>query len=139
MSFRLSFHLPLLGPTGAHWLDNRSDVSCKESTRQHPVDGRPLSCKQLPCQQRYAEAFSSLPGRCFRLVAHPGETGPTHCPETVAWRGSPRAPSGWVPRNADLRRFSQADLDRIAAGLNGRPRQILRFQTPSRAFAEALR
>jgi IS30 family transposase len=45
----------------------------------------------------------------------------------------------YLPRTADLRRFSQADLDRIAADLNGRPRQILGFQTPSRVFAEALR
>ena len=45
----------------------------------------------------------------------------------------------YLPRTADLRRFTQADLDRIAAELNGRPRQILRFQTPSRVFAEALR
>ena len=32
----------------------------------------------------YAKAFSPLPGRCFRLVARPGEGGPTHCPEPVA-------------------------------------------------------
>jgi IS30 family transposase len=37
-----------------------------------------------------------------------------------------------------LRQFSQADLDRIAAELNERPRQILGFQTPSRVLAEAL-
>ena len=93
-SFRWSFHLGLLGRTGAHLLDDPSNVSCKESTQQYPVDDSLLSCKQLPCQERYAEAFSSLPGPCFRLVANPGEAGPTHCPETVAWRGSPRAPSG---------------------------------------------
>jgi hypothetical protein len=29
MSFCLSFHLALLGPTGAHWLDNAPNVSCK--------------------------------------------------------------------------------------------------------------
>jgi IS30 family transposase len=45
----------------------------------------------------------------------------------------------YLPRTADLRRFSQADLDRIATELNDRPRQILGFQTPSRVFAEALR
>jgi IS30 family transposase len=39
----------------------------------------------------------------------------------------------------DLRRFSQVDLDRIAAELNGRPRQILGFQTPSQALTAMLR
>jgi hypothetical protein len=47
MSFRLSFHQPLLGPTGAHWLDGRPDVSCKDSTRQHAVDDALLSCNPL--------------------------------------------------------------------------------------------
>jgi hypothetical protein len=42
----------------------------------------------------YAEAFSPLPGRCFRMVGHYGEAGPIHCPESVAWRGSWRAPNG---------------------------------------------
>ena len=46
MSFRLSFHQALLGPTGAHWLDDPPDVSCKDSTRQYAVDGSRLSCKQ---------------------------------------------------------------------------------------------
>jgi len=45
----------------------------------------------------------------------------------------------YLPRTADLRRFSQADLDRIAAELNGRPRQSLGFQTPSQILAEAMR
>jgi len=40
MSFPLSFHLALLGPTGAHWLDDPPDLSCKETTRQHTEDGR---------------------------------------------------------------------------------------------------
>jgi hypothetical protein len=46
MSFPLSFHLVLLGLTGAHWLDDPSDVSCKDSTRQYAVDDPLLSCKQ---------------------------------------------------------------------------------------------
>jgi IS30 family transposase len=45
----------------------------------------------------------------------------------------------YLPRTADLCRFSQADLDHIAAELIGRPRQILGFQTPSQVLAEALR
>jgi hypothetical protein len=48
----------------------------------------------MPGAPYYAEAFSPLPGRCFRMVAHHGEAGPTHCPEPVAWRGSWRAPNG---------------------------------------------
>ena len=35
MSFCLSFHLALLDRTGAHWLDDLSDVTCKETTGQH--------------------------------------------------------------------------------------------------------
>jgi hypothetical protein len=47
MSFCLSFHPALLGLTGAHWLDDPSDVSCKDNTQQYPVDDPRLSCKQL--------------------------------------------------------------------------------------------
>jgi len=46
MSFRLSFHLALFGPTGAHWLDDPPDVRCKDSTCQYAVDDPLLSCKQ---------------------------------------------------------------------------------------------
>jgi hypothetical protein len=46
MSFHLSFHTASLGPTGAHWLDDPSDVSCKEDTGQHALDDPLLSCKQ---------------------------------------------------------------------------------------------
>jgi len=45
----------------------------------------------------------------------------------------------YPPRHVSFRDYSQADLDGIAAELNGRPRQLLGFQTPSRVFAEALR
>jgi hypothetical protein len=47
MSFPLSFHPALLGPTGAHWLDDPSDLSCQDRTQQYPVDGWPLSCNPL--------------------------------------------------------------------------------------------
>jgi hypothetical protein len=46
MSFPLSFHLPLLGPTGAHSLDGGCDLSCKDSTGEYAVDDPLLSCKQ---------------------------------------------------------------------------------------------
>ena len=47
LSFRLSFHQALLGPTGAHWLDDPPDLSCEDDTRQHAVDGPRLSCNQV--------------------------------------------------------------------------------------------
>jgi hypothetical protein len=47
MSFPVSVHQPLRGRTGPHWLDTVADLSCKDSTRQHSVDGPLLSCKQL--------------------------------------------------------------------------------------------
>jgi IS30 family transposase len=37
-----------------------------------------------------------------------------------------------------MRDYNQADLDDIAAELNGRPRQSLGFKTPSEALNEAL-
>jgi hypothetical protein len=46
MSFSLSFHQPVPGPTGAHWLDDLPDLTCKDSTRQHALDDPLLSCKQ---------------------------------------------------------------------------------------------
>jgi hypothetical protein len=41
-----SFHQAPLGPTGAHSLDDPSDLSSKDGTRQYPTDGPLLSCKQ---------------------------------------------------------------------------------------------
>jgi len=42
LSFPMSFHPALLGLTGAHWLDDPSDVSCKDSTSQYPAVPRCL-------------------------------------------------------------------------------------------------
>lgn len=43
----------------------------------------------------YAEAFTVLPGRCFRMVTDPDPARrgqPTHCGEPVVWRGRFRTP-----------------------------------------------
>ncbi len=104
------------------------------------------------------EAMSQLPGHLCRsltwdhgkeMAEHARFTADTgipvyFCDPRSPWqRASNENTNGlvrqYLPRTADLRRFSQADLDRIAAELNGRPRQLLGFQTPSRVFAEALR
>jgi hypothetical protein len=44
----------------------------------------------MPGAPYYAQAFSPLPGRCFRLVDQP-QGGPKHCPRPPAWHGSFRA------------------------------------------------
>ncbi|MFI6955953.1 IS30 family transposase [Nocardia sp. NPDC050408] len=42
----------------------------------------------------------------------------------------------YQPKNADLRRFSQADLDAIADELNNRPRKIHGYRSPAEIYAE---
>jgi hypothetical protein len=35
----------------------------------------------------YAESFTVVPGRCFRLITRPGHDDPDHCPAAVVWHG----------------------------------------------------
>ena len=44
----------------------------------------------------------------------------------------------YLPKSADLSQCSQRELDTIARSLNTRPRQTLRWMTPSQAFANAV-
>jgi IS30 family transposase len=66
------------------------------------------------------------------------------CDPRSPWqRGSNENTNGllrqYFPRRSDLAPFSQADLDAVAAELNGRPRQTLGWMTPSEALDKALR
>ncbi|MFI5501070.1 transposase [Nocardia asteroides] len=40
----------------------------------------------------------------------------------------------YLSKNADLRLFSQADLDSIAGELNHRPRKIHRYRSPAEVY-----
>jgi IS30 family transposase len=42
----------------------------------------------------------------------------------------------WLPKGIDLRPYSQADLNKIADLINGRPRKILGWQTPKEVFTK---
>jgi len=44
----------------------------------------------------------------------------------------------YFPKGDDLARYRQADLDRVADELNGRPRQTLNWMKPSEAFGQLI-
>jgi len=66
------------------------------------------------------------------------------CDPHSPWqRGSNENTNGlvrqYLPRRADFKVVTQSDLDRIAAELNDRPRQTLKWKSPCQALDEALR
>jgi IS30 family transposase len=66
------------------------------------------------------------------------------CDPHSPWqRGSNENTNGllrqYLPRRTDFKAVTQSDLDQIAAELNDRPRQTLKWKTPCQALDEALR
>jgi IS30 family transposase len=65
------------------------------------------------------------------------------CDPSSPWqRGTNENTNGllrqYFPKGKSMAGFSQADLDEVAARLNGRPRQTLNWMTPSQKLAQAL-
>jgi IS30 family transposase len=66
------------------------------------------------------------------------------CDPRSPWqRGSNENTNGllrqYFPKRTEIAHFTQADLDGVAAELNGRPRQTLGWRSPSQVLDEALR
>jgi len=66
------------------------------------------------------------------------------CDPRSPWqRGSNENTNGllrqYFPKRSEIAHYTQADLDRVADQLNGRPRQTLGWMTPSQALDAALR
>ena len=66
------------------------------------------------------------------------------CDPRSPWqRGSNENTNGllrqYFPKRTEISHYTQAELDAVAAQLNGRPRQTLGFKTPSQALDEVLR
>src|SRR5512132_3603992 len=105
-----------------------------------------------------ADAITRLPGRLRRSITwDQGKEMAEHARFSVAagvpvyfcgprspWqRGSNENTNGllrqYFPRSTDFRAVTQSDLDQVAAELNDRPRQTLKWKSPCQALDEALR
>ena len=117
----------------------------KGKVSEHVVDALARQVQTLPVQLRRSLTWD----RGLELAEHKRFSVATgvkvyFCDPRSPWqRGSNENTNGllrqYFPKRSSVARFTQADLDAIAAKLNGRPRQTLEWLTPSQKLAEVLR
>jgi len=108
------------------------------------VDAITAQVQTLPAQLRASLTWD----RGMELAEHRRFTIATDvavyfCDPRSPWqRGSNENTNGllrqYFPKKTDLSGYSQADLDAVAARLNGRPRKTLDYSTPAAMLAEAV-
>ena len=116
-------------------------VCVKGRQTETVVDALAAQVKSLPAQLRESLTWD----RGMELAAHrrfsiATDVAVYFCDPYSPWqRGTNENTNGllrqYFPKQTDLSVYSQAELDAIAARLNGRPRKTLAFETPADRFA----
>lgn len=143
----------LMGKNGKSAVGTLVERSTRYVLLLHLPDGRTAN----DVEHAMRHAIATLPRQMFRTITwDQGKEMARHGAFTIAtgipiyfcdphspWqRGSNENTNGllrqYMPKGTDLSDLSKADLDRIAASLNNRPRATLGFMKPSERLSELL-
>ena len=108
------------------------------------LEGFTRQMKHLPAVLRRSLTYDrGLEMACHPELARRLKIDIWFCDPHAPWqRGSNENTNGllrqFLPKGADLRQFSQRDLDHIARLMNNRPRKTLGWKTPAQALAEEI-
>ena len=113
-------------------------------TADAALEGFTRQMKRLPAALRKSMTYD----RGSEMACHPElarrlKIDIWFCDPHTPWqRGSNENTNGllrqFLPKGADLRQFTQRDLDHIAKLMNDRPRKTLGWRTPAQALAEEI-